>query len=484
MILLLSVVLALAPLSRAQVCEDIDETICKEIFALDPTFCSTACFSSSVCPRTCGKCPLKCYDCHEVNDPKSCSTVTQCPSRDHFCITTQSFDDDFNDRFKLGCALNSICAEHLQTKGRRQTQIQTEVIQLKGSCCTQDLCNQNLLNMSATQPSQPIISTKQPASVQPLVTAGFNTTSSLSTANPSIAPSSNPSPSVPVSIVASVQPVTSVMVGTTLAALSTSSIRRRSSICHDVTTDICGRLQKNLPNMCSNDCIANEVCPRTCRKCISCLDCAHVSDPANCTQETVCERGEQCLSVETLSATFERGFKLGCIDEKICSTFGQTAPGTFGKRQGYELFVHGGCCNQELCNKHSLQSTSNKPATIQPSTSQPSTTSLPTTKMATAKPPTTTRTVRMSTTTMRPTTTKITLSTAKLTQQTAAAVVTTLYPCKDYDNSGYCTQFGPIICKTTDPASKKFALSNCALTCNECDEFYDYLARGEITIQP
>ncbi|XP_033741207.1 mucin-5AC-like isoform X2 [Pecten maximus] len=477
---------------------------------------------------------LKCYDCHQVDNPNLCKTITQCPSRDHFCITTQSFDDDFKDTYKLGCALNSICAEHLQTVINRRDQILTEVIQLKGSCCTTDLCNINTLNISTTQPSSPIINTNMPTSAVPSVTSGPSTTSPTPavpslTSGPSktsstpVVPSvtSGPSTTSPTPAVPSVTSGYNVTSGTsgtqsTSVVPAVTFIRKlRSSVCKDVTTDICTRLGKSLPNMCSNDCIANEVCPRTCRKCISCYDCSHVPNPENCTQKTICERGEQCLSVETLSASFEHGYKLGCIGEKICSTFGHAAPGTFGKRQGYELFVRGGCCNQELCNQHAVQQTSPKQATstmstLLPSTALPttitSTTSTSTGPTATSKPasstqtaiPTTSQTTATTSTalpttskttattsTALPTTSKTTWSTKQQTKQTAAALVTTtLIPCKDYDSSGYCSQFVPIICTTTDPISKKFALSNCALSCNLCDEFQALVASGEITISP
>ncbi|XP_060063641.1 mucin-2-like [Ylistrum balloti] len=462
MIILLSVTFALVVSCKAQLCEDVDSALCKDIFSLNPRLCSTDCFSSSICPRTCGKCPLKCYDCHEVTDPNQCNKTSQCPSPDHFCITAESFNDDFKVTYKLGCALNSICAQHIVPTLKRRDNAQLEQIQLKGTCCANDLCNIETWHVLTRPPP----SLTSPNTSQPTSSVSKPSTSSLT----------------------SIQNIT-------------------SGQCDDINANICSRLQTLIPDMCSNDCIANEVCPRRCGKCIRCYECSHVPSSDRCSKTTVCGRGEQCLSVETISAAFVHGFKLGCMDERLCSTFGQSAPATFGKRQGYEIYIHGGCCKGELCNHHVVQPShsepptknSTTPPTINTATSSistvPSTTKAPrattstlisnistTTTTTPTIPsaftattattfilPSTTTATTATTSTLPPTTSTTLLSTRHL---TADVVTSTLIPCEDYDKSGYCDQFVPLICLSTDPMSQKFALANCALSCKFCDKFH------------
>ncbi|XP_033741205.1 uncharacterized protein LOC117328011 isoform X2 [Pecten maximus] len=344
MIILITVVSVLVTLCYGQTCEDVDSAICQDMFSLNPNICSNSCYSSTLCPRFCGKCPLKCYSCHEVDTPDVCYTTTQCPSADHFCIVTQSFNDDFKDVYKLGCALNSVCTSHFGPGiGRRDGSL-SERSELQGSCCTTDLCNVNTRNV--TTPVVPI-TTQQPTI--PPTTADQLLVSIF--------------PDIPRDV-----PDDTAQSNMT----TTSAPTVTSGLCDDIDTDICNRLETHFPGMCAIDCIANEVCPRKCGKCMGCYQCSHVTSPESCTHKTVCKKGEQCFSVETISANFEQGFRLGCMDERLCSTFGHAAPGIFGKRQGFELSLHGGCCKGEFCNHHTLLPTASVPPTT-------STTAVPTT---------------------------------------------------------------------------------------------------------
>lgn len=346
----------LVTVSHAQTCEDVNSAICQDMFSLDPNLCTKSCFYSTLCPRFCGKCPLKCYSCHEVDNPDLCYTTAQCPSADHFCIVTQSFNDDFKDVYKLGCALNTVCTSHFGPGiGKRYSSL-SERSELQGSCCGTDLCN--VKNRNVTTPVVPV--TTLPPTMAP------TTTKSLSVSIYPDIPRDSPDDdtNTTMSPTSSLAPMTSAPIVMTSAPVVTSGL------CHDIDESICNRLETHFPNMCSVDCIANEVCPRKCGKCMGCYQCSHVTNPEDCTRKTVCGKGEKCFSVETISANFEQGFKLGCMDERLCSTFVHAAPGIFGKRQGFELSLHGGCCKGEFCNHHSILPFSSAPSTVIPTAAQ------------------------------------------------------------------------------------------------------------------
>ncbi|XP_069131134.1 uncharacterized protein [Argopecten irradians] len=336
------VCLALGSAQTDGVCEDVNSPICRDIHNLNPNMCDNTCYSVALCPRFCGKCPLKCYQCHEVSSPDQCTTATQCPSLDHSCITTQTFTDDFKEVFKLGCAPSSICTSHFGTAIGRRGEDNARRGTLEGLCCDSDLCNVKSHNATAVDNADPLFQTTIPTTV--------------------------PVTDVPTTVSAAVVPVM------TSAPVTTP-------VCDDVDADICLRLALEFPAMCTIDCIANEVCPRICGKCMGCYQCSHVPAAETCSDKTVCAAGEQCFTVETISATLERGFRMGCLNEKLCSSFGEAAPNIFGKRQAFELSLRGGCCKGDYCNHHAL---------------------LPTTTMA----PTTTTTQTTTTTTLPPTTQK------------------------------------------------------------------------------
>ncbi|CAC5426106.1 unnamed protein product [Mytilus coruscus] len=77
---------------------------------------------------------VKCYECHEVDEPRLCTNVTQCPDMDHYCFTTRSFADNFKKIYKLGCAPKSICNENFGSPGKRD-------LRVDAVCCPYDQCN-------------------------------------------------------------------------------------------------------------------------------------------------------------------------------------------------------------------------------------------------------------------------------------------------------------------------------------------------------
>ncbi|XP_033741203.1 uncharacterized protein LOC117328010 [Pecten maximus] len=362
------VCLALGGAQTNGICDDINSMICQDLYNLNPNMCANSCYSVALCPRFCGKCPLKCYQCHEVSSPDQCFTSTQCPSVDHFCITTQSFTDDFKEVYKLGCAPNTVCTSHFGPAiGRRQDDSVSKRGILQGSCCDTDLCNVKSRNVTTAPANDPMPSVivRDEFELSAPTTGNISLSTSIPTTNSSIVTDVQSATMAPAVTLAPV--VTSAPVATALPVVT--------PVCDDVDADICSRLALNFPDMCTIDCIANDVCPRKCGKCMGCYQCSHVPVAETCSHKTVCAAGEQCYTVETISASLERGYRMGCLNEKLCSSFGEAAPDIFGKRQAFELSLHGGCCKGDYCNHHALLPTTTPPptTTMAPTTPSPTT---------------------------------------------------------------------------------------------------------------
>ncbi|XP_060063313.1 uncharacterized protein LOC132543812 [Ylistrum balloti] len=284
-------------------CTDaVDSSICRllasESFGLK-TVCTDPCLAKT-CQKTCGKCPLQCYSCHSVTSPSDCTTLTTCPSGDHKCIVTESYNDDFVKTYALGCALENVCQNNFGgTTGKRSV--------LDGSCCSTDLCNYNI--SSITPPLAGIILTTPAAVVAP---------------DASIAP---------------------------------APVATTRGPCADFNNELCTQLAFAMPDICTNDCIATKVCPSMCGKCLSCFNCDNVNDPSACTSTVTCNPGQRCYITETYnSLTFEHGFRTGCIDDKLCSnlTVGgpvdTVGPALIGRRSHFHFSLDGDCCASDFCN--------------------------------------------------------------------------------------------------------------------------------------
>ncbi|XP_033740726.1 uncharacterized protein LOC117327714 isoform X2 [Pecten maximus] len=280
--------------------DEVDPNICRllasESFGLKD-ICTDPCLSRT-CQKTCGKCPLECYSCHSVSSPSDCTTTTPCPSKDHNCIVTESYNDNFEKTFALGCATKDVCLRNFGgTIGKRS--------QLDGGCCGSNLCNHNLT--SSTQPLAGIILTTPGVTLAP---------------NPSVAP---------------------------------SAVVRSS--CDDFNSELCTQLAFAMPDICSNECIASKVCPSMCGKCLTCYHCDNVELQSDCSAKAKCNPGQKCYITETYnSMTFQHGFRTGCIDNNLCSnlTFGSpdigTGPALIGRRSHFHFSLDGDCCGSDLCN--------------------------------------------------------------------------------------------------------------------------------------
>ncbi|VDI78670.1 Hypothetical predicted protein [Mytilus galloprovincialis] len=138
--------------TAGQTCEDIDTSICTKLGQIYSGFCNDSCISK-LCRRSCGMCPVKCYECHEVDEPRLCTNVTQCPDIDHYCFATRSFADNFKKIYKLGCAPKSICKENFGSPGKRD-------LRVDAACCSDDQCNNRF--PEEIQGSSYTTSTKEP----------------------------------------------------------------------------------------------------------------------------------------------------------------------------------------------------------------------------------------------------------------------------------------------------------------------------------
>ncbi|XP_069133910.1 uncharacterized protein [Argopecten irradians] len=301
MIVLITGLAVILGFASGQTCTDaVPSDICRlmasESFGLT-NVCTDPCLSKT-CQKTCGKCPLECYSCHSVSSPGNCTTITQCPTGDHKCIVTESYNDNFEKTFALGCASKDVCLANFGgVSGKRS--------QLNGGCCGSDLCNHNM--SSSQQPLAGII---------------------LTTPSPSGAP---------------------------IGSVAPSAVVRGP--CDDFNNELCTQLAFAMPDICSNDCIASKVCPSMCGKCLTCYQCDNVQQQTDCSSTAKCNPGQNCYITETYnSMTFQHGFRSGCVDKHLCSnlTSGSpdlgAGPALIGRRSHFHFSLDGDCCGSDLCN--------------------------------------------------------------------------------------------------------------------------------------
>nr|XP_034332962.1 uncharacterized protein LOC105331275 isoform X4 [Crassostrea gigas] len=263
-------------------CDDMDTAVCQRLIAAKPDMCNDTCYSA-ICKRFCGKCPLKCYSCTDIESSQKCNATIECQGKDYQCISAASFTNDFREVYKLGCAPSTVCSHY----GRRSINKRAGT-----SCCNTDLCNHGSGNKRNTKPK------------------------------------------------------------------TTETVKRQvtSPACDDTDSLACTLLFTINTHMCADDCIANTICPRLCGKCSKCYECEHVTSTENCTQSRVCDPGEVCFSLETVNFNLEHGYRLGCVQQKVCDSLHVQASSIFGRRSSGnpELSLTGGCCHGDLCNHHHI----------------------------------------------------------------------------------------------------------------------------------
>ncbi|XP_048768755.1 uncharacterized protein LOC125675276 [Ostrea edulis] len=297
---------------RAKGCDDVSRKACQQLTSQNTELCNDACFSS-VCQRSCGKCALRCFSCSEVDRLNQCNTTTECPSTDHQCISVKSFNSQFKEVYKLGCAIGSICdTESLET-----------------SCCTYDLCNNKT-------PTTTVITT--------------TTTVPSTTTTPRSTPSPTTSTINPTANTETTMETTMVTRGTDgTGVLLVGKRENNDPLCLESSPGICQELVASDPNVCSKDCIKS-MCPVSCGKCKTCYDCSYVADSDLCNMTSICKHDELCYGLETVNSYREHGFRLGCAPQQVCDSIASISTNTFGRRSQRDLI--GGCCGDNLCNTH------------------------------------------------------------------------------------------------------------------------------------
>ncbi|XP_034332963.2 uncharacterized protein [Magallana gigas] len=123
-------------------CDDMDTAVCQRLIAAKPDMCNDTCYSA-ICKRFCGKCPLKCYSCTDIESSQKCNATIECQGKDYQCISAASFTNDFREVYKLGCAPSTVCSHY----GRRSINKRAGT-----SCCNTDLCNHGSGNKRNTKP--------------------------------------------------------------------------------------------------------------------------------------------------------------------------------------------------------------------------------------------------------------------------------------------------------------------------------------------
>lgn len=262
---------------QAETCDDVDKTLCDEIFARKPDMCTESCITK-LCKRSCGLCPLRCYTCREVSDVTNCTAESACTNTDELCFTVQTFTDNFKEAYKLGCAKKSLC-DSMSSKRK---------VNVDAGCCNSELCNNKpptLLNVTDSQ-----------------------------------------------------------------TLLTNNTTMNDTNMCDDIDSDICQKMMKMDPNMCSDDCIASKLCPHMCGRCFHCLHCDEIDNPNNCNMTTTCANGKECFALETLTSEGMIATKLGCMSKQVCQRIQDPVNHIFGRRQESFSFK-GGCCTGDNCNR-------------------------------------------------------------------------------------------------------------------------------------
>ncbi|XP_063404480.1 uncharacterized protein LOC134687947 [Mytilus trossulus] len=327
----------LCVLTNGQVCDDLDTDVCRVLSSLYPKMCDDRCLSS-ICNRFCGNCPVRCYYSRDIVNPSNCSTIVDCPSIDHYCFTSETFADDFTKVYKMGCALKKTCLINVNG-GRR-----SDVV-VKGACCGTDKCNNNL-----PDEIDRLVDLQQQKISEQL--SQNNMTSHMSDCFDTI-----PNCKEYKSIVCGQYAAWSKEHCARFCNICGTSTKTRVILpgvptitpdCKNMDDNVCHKLALDDPKLCSNDCIANKICPRFCKKCYQCYSCSDIDRLDDCSNTTTCESGKECFQLETLSYDLRPVFRLGCLDESLCQRLGvNPVQSGFGRRQ---QGLKGGCCKTDLCN--------------------------------------------------------------------------------------------------------------------------------------
>ncbi|XP_046575901.1 sperm receptor for egg jelly-like [Haliotis rubra] len=91
----------------------------------------------------------------------------------------------------------------------------------------------------------------------------------------------------------------------------------------------------------------------TSRSDLRCLQCDHVSDPADCEVYSICGHGEICFTREIIDHHDKQAYRMGCESSQICSLY-KNAETIFGRRRYVlseeEARLCFDCCSTDDCN--------------------------------------------------------------------------------------------------------------------------------------
>ncbi|XP_021363642.1 uncharacterized protein LOC110456914 isoform X2 [Mizuhopecten yessoensis] len=295
-------------------CEDLADISCVILLKIVPDMCSRECYVS-ICRRTCGRCPLRCFHCNNVSSLAMCRTTQECAA-DELCLETQRLDDSLQIYYTATCAERKLC-ETLYGYPAPQGPVigRKRAYGLHGKCCDSDYCNSDDTESSTVVPHL----THPPGQISTVTSVIDNTLNGL------------------------------------------------NGTCSPLNVDngACVLLELSDPLLCQRRCVADTICPETCGTCLTCYDCNAVSSPDACPTIKTCKAHEKCITVESLDNNFNIIYKLGCVTEQVCDTFFGWASNTYVDTRQVGTNRKGQCCRTKLCNKHGIQgSTATQPSPI------------------------------------------------------------------------------------------------------------------------
>lgn len=123
-----------------------------------------------------------------------------------------------------------------------------------------------------------------------------------------------------------------------------------TAICHDLDPQACELMAQQNPSFCSNNGLADAVCPKFCGKCpLECYECSSsVSTFSDCNTTKTCADGEKCMIRELISTRDNhREYKMNCATVDMCDG---SSLMVFGRRSVHTRDVNTHCCSTDLCN--------------------------------------------------------------------------------------------------------------------------------------
>ncbi|XP_067662452.1 uncharacterized protein [Haliotis asinina] len=252
----------------------------------------------------------RCYHCDFIDDPRTCATTTMCNANQH-CFVDKVYTDKYETKYILGCADNSEC--NLKGKRKRDNVLST----MCSVCCDGDYCNHDCQN--------------------PVLTHCFSCLGVDHPYNCNVTVACGPDEQCYVDAYMSASRTTIYDVGC-----------RAASICAAKLGHV-PQKKRVYPTLECEECCHGNYCNKggcgaETAKGTVCYNCDYVSDPRLCHTTTTCRATQQCVAHKVLTDTFAIKYKLGCLDDKECSTLHRR------RRDQVLSTICAKCCNVDNCN--------------------------------------------------------------------------------------------------------------------------------------